>query len=93
MVNDCFSFDGEVIGEGPDRDGGVDGRPITVDGELGEDGRRKGELLGELRDIGADLCAACAKVSIGEPCFARILIPWRQYSLSNSGGYPSAQTM
>ena len=61
------------MGDGPDLDGGVDGRPMTVEGELGEDGRRKGELLGELRDIGADLCAACANVSIGYSDSERIL--------------------
>lgn len=40
------------MGDGADLDGGVDGRPTTVDGEFGEEGSRKGELRGELRDRG-----------------------------------------
>ena len=54
-VNDCFSLEGEVIGEGPDLLGGVDGLPITVVGEDGEEGRRKGEARGELNDSGDGL--------------------------------------
>lgn len=54
-MKDCFSLDGDVIGEGPDLDGGVEGRPTTVVGEFGEDGRRKGELRGELSDRGDGL--------------------------------------
>ena len=42
-VNDCFSLDGDVIGDTPFLDGGVDGRPITVVGDPGEDGLRKGD--------------------------------------------------
>lgn len=37
-VYDCLSFEGDAIGEA-----GVEGRPITVVGELGEAGRRKGD--------------------------------------------------
>lgn len=41
--------------------GGVDGLPITVVGELGEEGRRNGEDRGELKDFRgeamfADVC-------------------------------------
>ena len=54
-VNDCFSLEGEVIGEGPLLLGGVDGLPMTVVGEDGEDGRRKGDARGELNDKGDGL--------------------------------------
>jgi hypothetical protein len=54
-VNDCFSLEGEVIGEGPALLGGVEGLPMTVVGEDGEEGRRKGEARGELNDRGDDL--------------------------------------
>ena len=54
-VKDCFSFEGEVIGEGPDLLGGVEGLPTTVVGDDGEEGRRKGEGRGELNDRGDGL--------------------------------------
>ena len=49
-VKDCLSFDGDVIGDRPDLDGGVDGLPTTVVGDDGEEGQRKGEARGELND-------------------------------------------
>ena len=59
-VKDCLSFDGDVIGEGPDLLGGVDGLPMTVVGDDGEEGLRKGEVRGELNDKGEGLYAeAC----------------------------------
>ena len=59
-VKDCLSFEGEVIGEGPDLPGGVEGLPMTVDGEDGEEGRRKSEGRDELKDRGDGLYAeAC----------------------------------
>jgi len=46
-----LSFDGEVIGDAPLRFvGGVLGRPLTVVGELGDAGRRKGDERGELKE-------------------------------------------
>ena len=54
-VKDCLSFEGEVIGEGPDLLGGVAGLPMTVVGDDGEEGRRKGEARGELNDRGEGL--------------------------------------
>ena|SRR2546423_10562203 len=54
-VNDCFSLEGEVIGEGPLLLGGVEGLPMTVVGEDGDEGRRKGEVRGELKDRGEGL--------------------------------------
>lgn len=54
-VNDCFSLEGDVIGEGPVLLGGVDGRLMTVVGEDGDEGRRKGEVRGELNDRGEGL--------------------------------------
>lgn len=45
-------MDGEVIGEGPDLVGGVEGLPTIVVGEAGEEGLRKGEARGELNDKG-----------------------------------------
>lgn len=50
IVNDCLSFEGDAIGEGPVLPGGVNGLPTTVLGEPGEDGRRKGEVRGELKE-------------------------------------------
>ncbi len=62
IVNDCLSFDGDVIGEGPDLLGGVEGLPMTVVGDEGEEGLRKGEARGELKDKGEGLYAeACIK--------------------------------
>ena len=49
-MKDCLSFDGDVIGEGPVLLGGVEGLPITVVGEPGEEGRLKGEVRGELKE-------------------------------------------
>ena len=49
-VNDCLSFDGEDMGDAPDLLGGVDCLPMIVVGEDGEDGRRKGEVRGELKE-------------------------------------------
>jgi hypothetical protein len=49
-VKDCLSFDGDVIGEGPVLLGGVEGLPIIVVGEPGEEGRLKGEVRGELKE-------------------------------------------
>jgi hypothetical protein len=54
-VNDCFNLEGDVIGEGPLLLGGVEGLPMTVVGEEGEEGRRKGEARGELNDRGDGL--------------------------------------
>jgi hypothetical protein len=54
-VNDCFSLEGEVIGEGPVLLGGVEGLPTTVVGEEGEEGRRNGDVRGELNDRGDGL--------------------------------------
>ena len=54
-VNDCFNLEGEVIGEGPFLLGGVEGLPMTVVGEEGEDGRWKGDERGELKDRGDGL--------------------------------------
>lgn len=54
-VKDCFSLDGEVMGEGPVLLGGVEGLPMTVVGDDGEEGRRKGEARGELNDRGDGL--------------------------------------
>ena len=54
-VNDCLSFEGDVIGEGPalvgDPFGDGDERPMTVVGEEGEEGRRKGDARGELKEM------------------------------------------
>lgn len=54
-VNDCFSLEGDVIGEGAVLLGGVEGLPMTVVGEEGEEGRRKGEARGEFNDKGDGL--------------------------------------
>lgn len=58
-VKDCFSLEGDVIGDCPllpgDEWGEVEGRPTTVVGEEGEDGRRKGDARGELKDNGDGL--------------------------------------
>jgi hypothetical protein len=48
-VYDCLSLEGEVIGEAPRCDGGVEGRSLVDVGDEGEAGRRKGEERGELR--------------------------------------------
>jgi hypothetical protein len=53
-VNDCFSLEGEAIGEGPVLLGGVDCRPTPVAGE-GEEGRRNGDVRGELNERGDGL--------------------------------------
>lgn len=45
---ECFSFDGEVIGDAALRLGGVAGLSLATVGDPGEAGRRKGEERGEL---------------------------------------------
>lgn len=50
-VYDCLSFDGDVIGDAPRCEGGVDGRSLTWVGDCGEAGLRKGEDRGELRNV------------------------------------------
>jgi hypothetical protein len=58
-VKDCFSLEGEVMGDCPllpgDECGDVEGRPTTVVGDEGEEGRRKGDARGELKDNGDGL--------------------------------------
>lgn len=58
-VKDCFSFEGDVMGECPflpgEECGGVDGLPTTVLGVEGDEGRRKGDARGELNDSGDGL--------------------------------------
>ena len=49
-MKDCFSFEGDVTGDGPFLLGGVDGLPMTEEGDDGEEGLRKGEPRGELND-------------------------------------------
>jgi hypothetical protein len=48
-VYDCLSFDGEVIGDAPLCDGGVDGRSLVEVGDEGDAGLRKGEERGLFR--------------------------------------------
>ena len=59
-MNDCFNFEGDAIGEALAFPGGVDGLPMTVVGELGEDGRRNGEDRGELNDLRAMAGVYCS---------------------------------
>lgn len=54
-VNDCFNLEGDVIGETPVLLGGVDGLPMMVVGDDGEEGLRKGDARGELNDKGDGL--------------------------------------
>lgn len=53
-VYDCLSLDGEVIGDAPLCDGGVEGRSLVDVGEEGDAGLRKGEERGELRKEDCD---------------------------------------
>ena len=48
VIGDCPFLPGEECGE-------VDGLPTTVLGVEGEDGRRKGDARGELKDSGDGL--------------------------------------
>lgn len=65
-VKDCFSFEGDVMGDCPllpgEECGEVDGLPTTVVGEEGEEGRRKGDARGELKDSGDGLYAEACSV-------------------------------
>lgn len=49
-VYECFSFEGEVIGDAAFRLGGVAGLSLTAVGEPGDAGRRNGEERGELSE-------------------------------------------
>lgn len=67
-LKDCFSLEGDVIGECPffpgEECGEVEGLPTMVVGDEGEEGRRKGDARGELKDNGDGLYVdACATVS------------------------------
>ena len=69
-VKDCFSFEGDVMGECPflpgEECGGVDGLPTTVLGVDGDEGRRKGDARGELNDSGDGLYADACSVHLSE---------------------------
>ena len=62
-VKDCFSFDGDVIGDALAFPGGVEGLPITVVGDPGEEGLRNGEDRGELNFRGEAMFAACCTIA------------------------------
>jgi hypothetical protein len=91
-VKDCFSLEGDVMGDSPflpgDECGDVDGLPTTVVGEDGDEGRRKGDARGELKDNGDGLYAEAYVVdqpqrSIGSrrilPCSTIAIVSLMKY--------------